>query len=367
MRIFIEADSIAVWRMSGIGHATLEIAREFDTRIQSGENIEVTLIVPYNTKKIIETYNFKQLKVRSLPRGQRYINYVLTRTSVPVPMDLFYGRGTYIFPNYKTWYTPFSRSIVFVHDIVFKIYPETVNPKNLTYLQTNFERWMRRATVVANISKATFNEFKTNFPQYHQKAEVVPLGVNTNVYRPLLQKDRDRILKKYHLPASYFLYVGNLEPRKNIGTLLRAYQAYADSAKEAIPLVLVSGGGWKNEVLLKQMDDLVAAGYAIVRPNGYVGDEDLPGIYGAAKALVHVAIHEGFGLPPLQAIACGTAVIASNIPPIKEVLGANAQYVDPLNVTEISNAMLHPKNKPQKSELQLTWRNTVAKLLSLSR
>lgn len=368
--IFIEADSIASTKMSGIGHTTLEIIRELDRLCEKDKQLIVTLILPHGTAAITDSYKFKNINRKYLPKGQRYINTLIVKTSLPIPIDMFFGRGVYVFPNYKTWWTPFSESITFVHDVVFLAHPETVQPNNLIYLQKHFERWLRRATKIIAISQATANELCQFLPAYQKKISIVPLGVDLDSFKRQSKSTIVAAQKKYDLPDEYFLYVGNLEPRKNVDTLLSAYQLYADTESACLPLVLVSGGGWKNDATLSQIQTMRKAGNKIFQPSEYVLDEDLPAIYSGARALVHIAIHEGFGLPPLQAQACGVPLIVSDLPVIREVVDpSHAQFVNPKVLSEIADAMkktTHELPLISSYKTKLTWCNTVKQLLSIS-
>lgn len=367
MRICIEADSIASERMSGIGHATLEMVRQLDSFIE-GTSHQLIIIVPFGRKKFLAGYNLKNASIRQLPPGYRYVNYALTRTSLPFAADLLYGRGVYIFPNYKNWYVPFSTSLTFVHDIAFKLFPETVHPKNLTYLNDNFDRWMARTDKIATISNQSKSEIRQEFPYLKDKVETVHLGVDKSEYMPMSYDDIKPVLDKYGLKDDYFITVGNIEPRKNINTLLGSYKAYSDSVSSPAQLVLVGGDGWKNEDTLRRINTMQEQGYAVFRPDRYVQDDDLPALYSGARANIHVAIHEGFGLPPVQAQACGTPVIASNLPVFREILDPSiTTYVSPAKPQDIANAMacslpwtVDRRTTPKD---QLTWANTVRELI----
>lgn len=341
MNIYIEADSIAMKKMSGIGHATLEITRAFDVLCESDNSLRVTVLVPYGKKQSTRNrFRFKNIRIRTLPPGYKYVNYVLTRTSLPVPIDIWYGKGVYIFPNYKTWWVPFSRSITFVHDLAFQQYPETINPKNLAYLNANFNRWLKRATKIATISKSSADDIASYYPEYSHKTELVYLGVDTKMYSRQSQKHVAAVKKKYQLPKKYLLFIGNVEPRKNITGLLAAYKKYCDQESDRVPLVIVGGGGWNNEDIISEMTRLKKLGYDIRHPQQYVPDEDLPALYSGASLLVHVAIHEGFGLSLVQAMACGLPVIAGDNSSIPEVVGDAALLVDAHSAEAISDTII---------------------------
>jgi len=371
MRIVVEADSIAAPRMSGVGHATLEILKGFDRVLASSpRKMTVVAVVPWGKKTYVaEKYGFKRIKIRTLPPGYKYVNYALTRLPSLVPVDLYFGKGVYIFPNYKNWWVPFSRSMTFVHDVVYKLMPETVHPKNLVYLQQNFPRWIHRADALLSISKQSSEELAELFPEVKDKIRTVYLGVDPAVYHPRLRGAITKSLDKYGIAKDYFLVVGNIEPRKNIDRLVDAYQAYADAHDKAAQLVIVGGDGWRNEVLLEKIKNLQEMGYDIYRPQQYVEDVDLPDLYSGARAVIHVALHEGFGLPPIQAQACGAAVIASNIPALHEILNDDGVvYVDPEKVDEIRDALSKtwPSNMHISAKSEFTWDNTVKQLMAIA-
>lgn len=306
-----------------------------------------------------------------MPPGYKYINYLLVRTSIPVPVDLLFGRGLYIFPNYKNWYVPFSRSITFIHDIAYKLFPDTTHPKNLQYLNANFDRWLKRADRIVSISQQSTREIEEIFPEAKGRIETIYLGVDRKEFYPRNSSEIRDTLQEYGIKRDYFLIVGNIEPRKNISRLLDAYRRYADKASSPAQLVIVGGDGWKNESIIQQLNKLIKEGYSVYRPKKYVADTALPMLYSGARALFHVALHEGFGLPPVEGQACGTPVVASDIPVLREVLSPeNVTYVNPNSAEEIAQAMLDSRPYQQKRrstvKQNLTWENTVEHLLSFA-
>lgn len=370
MKIFIEANSIATERRSGIGHATLEIVRSIQGQLKD-TNHEVVLLVPFGKKGLLDQYNLEGLSIRSLPPGHRYVNYVLTRTSLPIPVDLLYGRGVYIFPNYKTWFVPFSTSLTFVHDVAYKIYPDTIHPANLTYLHTNMPRWLKRATRIIAISNTSKDEIIQYFPEVKDKISVIYLGVDDSVYFRRSIVEIVEIRDKYGIDEDYFLYVGNIEPRKNILTLLSAYKEYIDSFNTSTQLVLIGASGWNNDEINHRITTLQKEGYNIHRPSQYVEDSDLPALYSGSRALVHVSLHEGFGLSLLQAQACGASVVASDLPVFREVLQPEGVlFVPPLESSKVADAMsmvpLRDKQITRRKRAVYTWSTTAAQLIAVT-
>ena len=377
MRIVIEADSIAADKMSGIGHATLEIIK-FLSKVDKSEDIRTTIVVPFAKKNwVINKYGLTNIKVRTLPPAYRYVNYALTRTGIPAFMDLVYGKGIYIFPNYKNWPLLYSKSLTFIDDLAFKLYPETINPKNLTYLESNIERWLKRTDKILTISHSSEKDIKNFFPQYADKINIVHLGVNDKVYFKRDLKSTNAVLKRYNLPNKFILYVGNIEPRKNILTLLEAYKKYCDANEHPLPLLLVGGDGWNNDGIKQRINNLTKEGYKISVPKQYIEDEDMPFIYSAAALLTHLAVHEGFGLTVTEALSTKTPVLLSDIDVLREVAGDAGVYVKPDDIMQIANGMKDlTYNKQLRNQLidrgikrskLFTWSSTVNKLIEIIR
>lgn len=362
-RLFFEADSITQPRISGIGHTCLEILRAFDELAENDKSFTVTAIVPFGKKRYVEKYGFKNIKVRSLWPGGRGLNYLLARTSLTIPMDLWFGRGFYVFPNYKNWFVPFSQSLTFIHDINFKLNPDTLNQKNRRYLEANINRWLKRTSKVACISKSAAKEFFRYFPEYKNKTGVVYLGINSKMYHPQTKADVSAVCKKYKLPQDYFLFVGNIEPRKNLLVLLDAYKAYSDQTKSPKALILIGGDGWNNQAIRDKIHQLQDSGYAVYNPREYVPDEDLPALYSGATALVHIALNEGFGLSAVQAQACGTPVIASDLPVFHELLAAeHTSFVAPASVDDVTNTLLKHTKSHYAGYAPFIWQRTISEL-----
>lgn len=370
MRIIIEADAIVATKMSGIGHATLEIIRALSKEVKlTGDTI--VIVVPYGSKPRLKKYGLSaHVAVRQLPPLYKYVNYALTRTGLPVPVDLLYGRGVYIFPNYKTWYVPFSKAITFVHDIAFKIMPEVTHPSNLVYLEANFSRWLKRTDAIVAISDQTASDIRAVFPSYSHKLSRIYLGVDKGMYFLQSLESIHAVMRKYGLKKDYFLYVGNIEPRKNLSMLLDAYKSYCDNYVRSTQLVLVGSDGWKNQEILEKIERLVADGYDVFRPVSYVEDEDLPALYSGAKALIHLALYEGYGLSLIQAQSCGTPIVATDLAVFKEILNAGGVAYVSTNggVNEVVGAMaavdkLRTEVDPTPRH---TWAQTAQALLRLA-
>ena len=160
-----------------------------------------------------------------------------------------------------------------------------------------------------------------------EEVTAVPLGVDPS-FRPHAASSLEPTLREWGLEAgTYGLCVSTLEPRKQISELLAAWRALPRSTRDAHPLVLCGGAGWRNEVLQQQVEDGVAEGW--LRHLGFVPEAQLPMLYAGAAMFIYPSIYEGFGLPPLEALASGVPVMVSRHSCLPEVCGDAARYLDP--------------------------------------
>ncbi len=177
-------------------------------------------------------------------------------------------------------------------------------------------------------------------------------GYNSDLFRREVSgEDVDRVLRRHQLEAPYFLYVGTLEPRKNLVRLIKAFDMVLRKTPGNVQLVLAGGKGWKYEEILDEIRKLNL--HDSVRQLGYVPDEDLPGLIRGARAMVYPSLYEGFGLPPLEAMAVGTPVLTSNTSSLPEVVGEAAVMVDPEDVEAMAVAM-------ERLWTDETWRESLS-------
>ncbi len=195
--------------------------------------------------------------------------------------------------------------------------------------------WSRlwAAHVIAD-SEATARDAQRFLRYPATRVHVVHLGVQAG-YRPAGPNAIDAVRERYGLPERFFLYVGTLEPRKNLTRLVAAYERIAPEAPQA--LVLAGRPGWKTERLMRAIETSPVRD-RILLP-GFIDEADLPALYSAAEAFVYPSLCEGFGLPPLEAMACGTPVLASNASSLPEVVGEAGLLVNPKDTDAIAAAM----------------------------
>lgn len=238
---------------------------------------------------------------------------------------------TYIGP----WFAP-CPLVLSVHDVVFKRYPGFFSPRDRVLFSTLFPLSLRRAARILTISEHSRREIEHFFPSADGKTAVTLLAADEHfhpVERELLRGTRAR----FNLPGRCILTVGNLQPRKN---LLRVIQAFARVRERVsdVKLVVVGKAQWKSSEIYRQAEALGLADEVVF--TGYVPLDDLVALYNLAEVCVYPSLYEGFGLPVLEAMQCGTPVVTSNCTSIPEVAGDAALLVDPLQVDEIAAAIL---------------------------
>jgi glycosyltransferase involved in cell wall biosynthesis len=259
-------------------------------------------------------------------------------------------------------------TLVTVHDIAFRLHPETVEPARRLWYRTILPASLRSAAAVLVNSGNTGVELSAHYPTAAARIRVTPFGT------PGWTRDRAR--DPGELPQGDFLFVGALEPRKNIEGLLDAHrilrQRFADEGRGTPPRVRIIGApGWRNDRIL----DRLAAGEAdgSVRPGGYCGREMLWQEYCAARALLFPSLHEGFGFPILEAMSARLPVITSSRGAMLEVAGDAALLVDPESPEDIAEAMRRIIDDPElcarlardgaRRCLEWTWATTAERTL----
>lgn len=226
-------------------------------------------------------------------------------------------------------------TVLTVHDLIFRHLPEHHKPLNRWYLNATLPLYCRRADQIIAVSQATRRDLIAAYDVPMEKITVVPEAAAPR-FQPQPPEIVARVRAKHRLPEDFVLYVGTIEPRKNLIRLLEAWAALYE-AHEAPPLIIVGKHGWLS-------DDFYAALAKnpcrdAVRFTGYVEDEELPAIFAAATVFAFPSLYEGFGLPPLEAMACGAPVLCSNTSSLPEVVGDAALTVDPTEIEAISAAL----------------------------
>jgi glycosyltransferase involved in cell wall biosynthesis len=239
---------------------------------------------------------------------------------------------------HATYIAPFRLpcvAAVSVHDVSFRRFPEFFSTRDRLLFAAMLPGSLKRADAILTLSQHTAREINTFYPGHERKTHVVP-AAQDRIFRPVDAEVADAVIARCAVRRPFLLAVGSIQPRKNLTRLIEAYDGLRRTRPE-VQLVIVGPGGFRESavrdaIVNRQLSDSV-------KWLGYVPDDDLVGLYNAAVALVYPSVYEGFGLPVVEAMACGCPVIAANTSSLPEVAGDAALLVDPFQVSSLQDAM----------------------------
>ncbi len=277
------------------------------------------------------------VRLRTVPLTDDWLARLWHRLRLPIPietitgaLDLFYSPDFVLPPTRRS-----TRTLLTVHDLSFLRYPEAFVPSLLRYLERVVPRSVARADLVLADSAHTRSDLISLLGAPPEGVRVLYSGVDARFHPgraqdPPVQGERERLEVRYDLGAGpYVLSVGTLQPRKNYVRLIRAFSAMpVTPQRPKLQLVIAGGRGWLYRDIFAEAEKHGDR----VRLLGFVDDSDLPALYRNAALLAFPSLYEGFGLPVLEAMACGTPVVCSNASSLPEVAGEAALLVDPLDV-----------------------------------
>jgi glycosyltransferase involved in cell wall biosynthesis len=230
----------------------------------------------------------------------------------------------------------YRRSVITVHDLNFLYYPQFQTDESRRYYNGQIAWAVARADHILADSHATQSDLTELLGTPADKITVIHLAADA-AFRPLPEAQTAQIIQRYDLRPGYLLAVGTLEPRKNLPGLLQAYAKLRANGTTAAPLVLVGGKGWLYDEVFERVEALGLSEH--VRFLHGAPDEDLPALYNAAAVLTTPSFYEGFGLPALEAMACGAPVVVADRASLPEVVGDAGLLVDPEDVDDIARAL----------------------------
>jgi glycosyltransferase involved in cell wall biosynthesis len=234
------------------------------------------------------------------------------------------------------------RSVVTIHDLGYHCFPRAHPRAQRLYLQISTLWSARAARRLIAISELTKGELVRRYRVPPQKITVIHHGVAPR-FRPIGGQAARATQARYGITAPYFIYIGTIQPRKNLRRLIEAFAIYQGSTLSTqhpapgTQLVIAGKRGWLTEGIERRAEELGIAGQ--VRFTGYVADEEVPALLGGALAFVYPSLYEGFGMPALEAMACGTPVLTSNSSSLPEVTGEAALLVNPQDTAAMASAL----------------------------
>lgn len=235
------------------------------------------------------------------------------------------------------WLPKHIKAITTIHDVSWKFYPQYIKKNDLLFLNTLIPLSLKRADKIITVSQTSKNDIVKIYKLPSEKVVMIYNGINTSVGYAI--PDSDYVMQKYNLPKDFILYIGTLQPRKNIPALLKAFSILNTKYKTPDTKLVIGGGRGHN---YDERIDVIVKKYMfennVVFP-GYIDDEDLPTLYKLAKVFVFPSLYEGFGIPPIEAMAYGTPVVVSDKSCLPETVGDAGLVVDPENSKAFAEAM----------------------------
>jgi glycosyltransferase involved in cell wall biosynthesis len=271
-------------------------------------------------------FRFLTEKLKVLPVGSLLGNY-----------DLYHGL------NYHVPRVAFP-SIVNIYDLSYLLFPQYFTRKRLNDIRGKVASSIKRADKILTGSESAKADIVNFLKVPGKRIKVTPFGVE-ETFKPQSSEEVSLIRKKHNLPERFILFVGTIEPRKNIISLLRAYHKLVRSD---VGLVIAGGHGWLFEEIFREVSRLNLR-EKVMFP-GRVSETDLPALYSAASVFVYPSVYEGFGFPPLEAMACGVPVIVSNTSSLPEIVGDAGILVNPEDSSEIAEAIRSVLDDDSKRE-----------------
>ncbi|SMB98227.1 Glycosyltransferase involved in cell wall bisynthesis [Thermanaeromonas toyohensis ToBE] len=334
--------------LTGIGNYILNLAEQFNLLAPENEylyfyngRVSRRLITYETSKPLQQFYRLKEVAKSCLSTipfveqvARRSWNLLKTiKKALGRPLDVYQGIDVYFEPNFILLDLPAKKKVVTVHDLSFYLHPEWFVEGVLQFKEV-FIKKLGYADRVITGSRTVKEEVCNTLNLPEDRVVSIYNGVDHNRFR---EYPRDMLMDWAYLnrlPSNFILYVGNIEPRKNLLKVIKAYSLLPPHIKREYKLVLVGFKGWKNREVMEAIASTENVLYI-----GYVSAQDLPYYYNLASFFVYMSLYEGFGLPPLEAMACGIPVLVSDIPVFREILSDAALYADPLDVEEIASKM----------------------------
>jgi glycosyltransferase involved in cell wall biosynthesis len=355
-------------RRTGVGHYTFELARALAVCAPSHS---FELAYPSSYPPIALAEEGALPLPRNLSAARVGVGFVGRRWwSVGLPAYIR-RRGLHLFhgTNYDVPLWHRCPNVLTIHDLSLLLHPSTHEARRVRRARRRLPLMTRQATMIITPSESVRRELCERLRVSAEKVAVVPEAPRKK-FRPVQKGETQEALRRFRLDeAEFLLAVGTIEPRKNLLTLVRAFEEatrHADGALSRLQLVIAGGEGWLSREFLSYVETSPAR--PRVHFTGYVSDRDLRALYSSCTAFVYPSLYEGFGLPPLEAMACAAPVVTSRIPSLLETTGDAALHFDPADTEALARQILDLCNHPDlrqrlssaglRRAAEFTWERT---------
>ena len=320
---------------TGVGHYTLELARAL-ALVAPSDQFELIAPAPFEpaAKLEIDRANVPNLHTTSLKASSvrgHWWSLGLPLYARKAAFDVFHGTNFEV-PLWKK-----SRTVVTIHDLSALLHPEKHRSRMVRRARFRLPLVVRIANMIVTPTESIRREVCKHLGVKANKVVAIPLAARAR-FQPMQRTQTVETRKRLGVEDDFLLFVGTLEPRKNLLTLLKAFEQIVRHSPLRPQLVIAGGEGWLMDNLFAFIKKAAISDRLCL--TGYLDDDELCALYSSCKVFIYPSVYEGFGLPPLEAMACGAPVIAGRIPALQETLGSAAHLVEPLDVEALAKSIV---------------------------
>ncbi len=317
---------------SGVQYYTNNLLKE----IRKLEDLQIKALVSksyFPNIGVSDKLQFQYVDINSKNRLKRiyYENLKLHQFLRQEKFNLYHATN-YLLPYFSKF-----KSVLTIHDLIAINHPQFCQNESVIYFSLLQSRSIKQATKIIAVSNTVKNEIIKKYNVPPEKIVTIYHGVNENFKKENDSFRLNEVKVKYNLPDKFILFVGNIEPKKNLKQLIEAYNLLRKKSEIIHKLVIVGKKGWKYNDVFKKVNELKLDKQVFF--NGYIPEDDLPVIYSLADLFVFPSLYEGFGIPPLEAMACEIPVLVSNRGALPEITGGKCIQINPLDIEDIAEGM----------------------------
>lgn len=366
MRIGIDGIPLATPK-TGIGHYTFELAHSL-ARLAPEDEFEIIAPVPLDTNNTTTPSNLRTVLARTGALRRRWWTIGLPLHIHESRLPLFHGTN-YMVPLWQRCLT-----VVTIHDLSLLLHSHTHRQDLVHRAKRRLPTMTRIASHILTDSEAVKKEICEHLAVNPEKITAVPLA-SRRMFSPVPREKTAETRRRLGVEDEFILFVGTVEPRKNLITLVRAFAELMRNTNLRPQLVVAGQKGWLTDDLYRYVEQSDLKDRILF--TGYLSDDDLASLYSSCQVSVYPSLYEGFGLPPLEAMACGAPVITSRIPVIMETAAGAARLVAPTDLEELTAALVEMLNDPNvrrhyssagiQRAAEFTWERTAQRTLEVYR
>ncbi len=333
MNIAVNTRLLLKGKLEGIGYFSFEVLRRmvlsmpehtfyfifdrpYDSDFIFGKNV-IPIVVPPPTRHPILWYI--------------WFEWSVARILKKLKPDVFLSMDNYCTLNTKI------RTVLVQHDISFVHYPKEVPRLVHAYYKFFIPKFLKKADRIITVSEFCKRDILSAYKNISPKKITVAFNGWREAFKPISDSEKENTRKTYTNGAPYFIYVGSINPRKNIDTLIKAFDMFKTNVSSEVKLVLVGRVAWQKEKVMSAYKTSKFKSDIIFM--GYVESSLLPALLGSALALTYISLFEGFGVPIIEAMSCEVPVITSNCTAMPEIANNAALLVNPTDIDDVANAL----------------------------